>query len=212
MSPTVAILLKAPTAGAVKTRLAATVGTREAARIYRLLAERQLRAVPADWSAAVHYAPAGSAAEMRRWLAPLRADLRFTPQSDGNLGRRIAAAFAAEFARGACGVIAVGGDCPRLDESVLREARRALATVDVVLGPATDGGYYLIGLRQPRANLFAGVAWSTPEVLPQTRAKILAESLSVAELRQLDDVDDEAGWHRAVAADRRLPQRRRGDE
>ena len=95
---------------------------------------------------------------------------------------------------------------------MLREARRALATVEVVLGPATDGGYYLIGLRQPRANLFAGVAWSTPKVLPQTRAKILAESLSVAELRQLDDVDDEAGWHRAVAADRRLQQRRRGDE
>ena len=200
MTPVIALLLKAPIVGAVKTRLAAAVGPVAATRVYTQLAEKQVRALPAAWPATVHYDPSGSGAAMLRWLGPLRTELGFIPQCAGDLGQRLAAAFAAEFARGAAAVIAAGGDCPGLDEAVLLAARQALAQSDVVLGPATDGGYYLIGLKRPCPGLFRNIAWSTPAVLAQTREKIRVAALTSSELPPLDDVDDEAGWQRAVAA------------
>lgn len=209
MTPTIILMLKAPTTGTVKTRLAATVGAGRAMRIWRGLVERQLRALPAGFPVAVHFDPPGAGREMREWLSPMRADLPYTAQVAGDLGARLTAAIGTEFARGASGVFAIGGDCPGLDEGILREAQSALCTSDVVVGPATDGGYYLIGLRQPRADLFTGIAWSTPHVRAQTLAKIAAAGLTVWELARLDDVDDEESWERAVATGL-LPDDRRG--
>jgi uncharacterized protein len=197
--PTIILMLKAPAAGTVKTRLAATVGEAEAVRIYRLLVEQQLSALPADWSVKVHFTPRESAAVMRDWLEPLHAGLVFTPQADGDLGQRLSAAFAAEFNRGAHAVIAIGGDCPGLDQPILNAAATALHKYDAVLGPATDGGYYLLGLKQLRPVLFQEIDWSTAAVLAQTRAKLLAAALTWAELPPLEDVDDEATWRHAVS-------------
>jgi uncharacterized protein len=199
--PRIALLLKAPRRGEVKTRLAATLGEAGALAIYRRLAERQLAALPRGWPVTIHHAPADAGGEMRRWLDQHHAGLDYQPQYPGDLGARLAAAFAAEFARGAPTVLAIGGDCPGLDAAILRQAAHALERTDVVLGPARDGGYYLIGLKQPQAGLFTGIAWSTPAVLAQTRAHIHAARLNLTELPRLEDVDDAASWRRTLAGD-----------
>lgn len=199
MPSRIALLLKAPRRGGVKTRLAATLGEMEALVIYRRLAERQLAALPRGWPVTVHHAPAEAGPEMQRWLDQHHDGLDYQPQCPGDLGARLAAAFAAEFACGAPAVLAIGGDCPGLDAPILHQAARALEHADVVLGPARDGGYYLIGLKQPQAGLFSRIDWSTTAVLEQTRAHIHASRLSLAELPLLEDVDDEASWRRAMS-------------
>ncbi len=191
------MLLKAPDPGAVKTRLAATLGEGEATAIYRQLAVRQLLALPAGWPVTIYFDPPEAREQMMRWLDPWREGLGYTAQGPGDLGARLIAAFAAEFAHAPGPVFAIGGDCPGLDESILGSARVALATNDVVLGPAVDGGYYLIGLNAPCPELFAGIAWSTPAVWAQTRGKIRNTGLKSVDLTVLEDVDDAAGWARA---------------
>ncbi len=197
-------MLKAPVAGAVKTRLARGVGAARAAAIYRELAVRQVRALPPDWPAAVHFAPARAGRGMRRWLEADRAapsrPLRFVPQPRGSLGPRLVAAFAAEFRRGARGVVVIGGDCPYLSRAVLRRTARALRTADLVIGPACDGGYYLIALRRLHRGLFRKIDWSTPRVFAQTMERARSAGLQARLLPALEDVDDLATWRRAVAA------------
>lgn len=196
-SPTIALFLKAPRLGAVKSRLAASLGEAAAAAIYRRLAERQLRALPAGWPVAVHFDPPEARPEMTAWLGAIQAGLRFAAQCPGDLGERLVAAFAAEFAGGVPAVIAIGGDCPGLDATVLTAARDALIEHDAVLGPAVDGGYYLIGLKACCPAVFASIAWGTASVLEQTRARLRESKLHWSELPVLEDVDDEAAWARA---------------
>jgi uncharacterized protein len=195
--PVIALMLKAPRIGAVKTRLAASLGAPRATAIYRQLVERQIRALPSGWPVTVHHAPPGAAAAMRLWLGALRPEMDYRAQSAGGLGARLSAVFAREFAHGAPAVLVIGGDCPGLDATILRRAARALSRAEVVLGPTRDGGYYLIGLKKPCARLFAGIRWSTPVVLAQTRDRIRAAGLSVTLLPMLEDVDDLPSWHRA---------------
>lgn len=194
--PTVIVMLKAPRMGSVKTRLAAEVGAGEATRIYRLLVERQMAALPANWPVAVFFAPADAENEMRAWLGPRPA---LHAQTEGDLGRRLTFAVDAAFAGGAGGVLVIGGDCPELDEAGLREAGEALRTHEVVLGPAGDGGYYLIGLPRPQPELFADVPWSTSGVFAVTLQKIAAAGLATHLLPVRDDVDTAADLRRHEA-------------
>jgi len=193
MNPTVLIFLKAPVAGAVKTRLAAEVGEARALRIYRGLAERQLAAIPAGWPVEVHFTPAGAEATMRAWLGEA-SGRTWHPQPDTDLGNRLATAVAGAFGRGAGAVVLIGGDCPGLGTSELRAAAAALRTCDAVMGPATDGGYYLLGLRAACPAWFADIAWSTPMVAAQTRAVADRLGLTLRELPKLRDVDTAADW------------------
>lgn len=186
-------MLKAPRRGAVKTRLAREIGDEAALATYRRLAERQIVAVPRGMNLEVHYAPADARAEMAAWLG---ADRSFHPQVEGDLGGRLAAAFAGAFRRGASRALAIGGDCAELDGGRLRLAAEALDTAEVVLGPALDGGYYLIGLRQPCQGLFQGIAWSTAAVFEQTCERARAAGLTLGVLEALEDVDDLASWRR----------------
>ncbi len=195
MTPTVLIFLKAPVAGAVKTRLARAMGDGRALAIYRWLAERQLAAIPVGWSVEVHFAPgdAAGAVEMRAWLGEAEGRT-FWPQCEGDLGVRLRAATASAFARGAEAVFLIGGDCPALDAARFTAAARALEGADGVLGPARDGGYYLLGLRAPRLELFEGIAWSTSQVAEQTRVRARRAGLELAELETLADVDTAEDW------------------
>jgi glycosyltransferase A (GT-A) superfamily protein (DUF2064 family) len=116
----------------------------------------------------------------------------------------MAASFAAAFAAGAASVVLTGSDIPGLGSGPVRAAFQKLETAPVVLGPAADGGYYLIGLREPHPPLFEGIPWSTGRVLAQTKERARAQELEVVTLPQLYDVDtatDYKRWRAARTAD-----------
>ena len=196
MTPIILIFLKAPRPGQVKTRLAKSVGVHDARRIYKTLVDRQLGRLPNNCPVTVVFTPADAEAEMRAWLG---GDYGFFPQPDGDLGRRLRLSIARAFDAGASPVIAIGGDCPGLGAGHIKRAGQLLETgEDVVLGPTEDGGYYLIGLRQPRPGLFADIPWSTGETCAATREKAASMGLRLAQLDALYDVDTEADRQRAV--------------
>jgi hypothetical protein len=191
--PTVVVMLKAPREGTVKTRLAADIGHAQATRIYRLLVERQMAAIPAHWPIEVHFSPADAHEEMRDWLGQ-RPTLH--AQAEGDLGQRLTFAVDTAFARGASATIVIGGDCPELNEDALKSAAGDLGTHKVVLGPASDGGYYLIGLTLPQPELFIDIPWSTNGVLAATLQKTSALGLIPLCQSVRDDVDTVGDMHR----------------
>jgi len=187
------VLARYPEPGRVKTRLAAGVGEQRAFEVYERLLRRTATAatavVAADRSltVTVHVTPAYRIDAMRTYLPDPR--VGFCPQPDGDLGERLEAAFALAFAGGADRAVAIGTDCPDLDEHVLCEALHRLDGTDAVLGPSTDGGYYLVGLSRPRPELFRDVPWSTDAVLRVTLERLHAQGAHVALLPRLSDLD-----------------------
>lgn len=157
--------VRAPRPGSVKTRLG--LPEAEAAVLYRAfvqdMAGRLLGLEGVRLVAAV--TPPGALAEVRA-LLPARFEL--AAQAEGSLGRRMAAFCEWALGRGAAGVAIVGSDLPTLPLAYIERGLAALVEHPVVLGPATDGGYYFIGLGEPRAGLFEGIAWGTNRVLTQT--------------------------------------------
>ncbi|MCI1187706.1 TIGR04282 family arsenosugar biosynthesis glycosyltransferase [Hymenobacter sp. DH14] len=192
------VFARVPALGRVKSRLAAGVGQPAALAVYReLLAITNTSIVEAGVPATVWLADTAAAeptaAEAREWAAHAACC-----QPEGDLGERMTAAFAAAFAAGAGRVAIIGTDCPGLRASHLTEAFAALETADVVLGPATDGGYYLLGLREPRPELFQNKTWSTDSVLADTLADAQRLGLRAAllpELRDVDTAQDLAAWN-----------------
>ena len=184
MTPHAAFLLKAPRPGLVKTRLAAEVGPERALSLYRLMAERTAAAVrEAGWPGTIWYDPPEAEEEMRRWLG---AEWTYEAQPPGDLGTRLARAVAAE--PGQCPVL-LGGDCPGLSGDLLREAAALLERYRVVVGPAEDGGYYLLGGRVPLPDLFTGMPWSTDRLFQETRRRLELMGVVWAALPRLRDVD-----------------------
>jgi rSAM/selenodomain-associated transferase 1 len=181
---------RAPRRGQVKTRLAADVGPEAALEIYRSIGSRVARQVEPVSSITVWYEPAEAGEEVREWLG----DLRYQAQPAGDLGARMAYAFDTHFAT--CPsepAIAIGADAPGVDADVIVRAGRALCTSDVVIGPASDGGYYLIGLARPLPELFAGISWGTAQVYEATRAACRSAGIVpviLPELRDVDRLDD----------------------
>ena len=119
------------------------------------------------------------------------------------MGQRLHSAFQRAFHGGAKRVAIIGSDCPAVRVEDIREAWGVLQTHDVVLGPATDGGYWLIGLRQLQPNLFRGVHWSTENVFAETIQRVQHAGLSVHLLRELADVDTDREWRAFLAAQNR---------
>lgn len=192
------LFAKLPRPGTVKTRLGAELGMAAAADAYRRLTACVLRALPPELAVRVCYAPDGAGAEMEAWLSPLLSGhATFHPQGDGDLGRRMARAFAEAFATGAARVVIIGSDCIDLTPELFAEAYAALAEVDAVLGPSTDGGYYLLGLRKNEPGVFEDITWSTEQVLTQTLLRVDALGWTHRLLPALTDVDTLAEW-RAV--------------
>lgn len=187
------VFLKAPRLGFVKTRIAATLGDVAALAAYREIVAAVLDPLRDLPGVELRFTPDDAPAEVRAWQ---RASWVLAPQGSGDLGERLARAFAEQFMSGARKVIVVGADCPAMSPTDLGAALDALDEDDLVLGPATDGGYWLIGLRAPRPWLFRGIAWSTPSVFAQTESKARMAGLRVARLRELSDIDTEADWRR----------------
>lgn len=185
------VFVKAPIAGRVKTRLAADIGPVAAAGLYRRLGRRMVKAAVSDeYETAVWYAPRGHGGGrlVRDWLRGLGVH-RFHPQAEGALGDRLLAALGRHLRAGARRVMIIGSDCPGVDRRVIREGFAALDDHDLVLGPARDGGYYLIGMKALHEPLFRGIHWSSAAVLSETRAAARDLGLSCHLLRPLRDVD-----------------------
>ena len=187
--PVVGVFAKAPTPGRVKTRLAADVGDHRAVEIYRSMGRAivdALRGGPYQLVVFGDPPDEDSLEGIRSWLGG--DGLQVRPQADGDLGRRMDAALrnALEEADAA---LLVGADIPDIDQGTVLDALARLTDHDVVLGPAADGGYYLVGLSAPRPELFVDMPWSTPDVLPETLRRAKAGGLRVALLDEMTDVD-----------------------
>jgi rSAM/selenodomain-associated transferase 1 len=115
-------------------------------------------------------------------------------QEGQDLGQRMANAFARSFESGMEKVVLIGTDCPTLQSQHLNQAFEALTNSDLVLGPATDGGYYLIGMKRRSDYLFEGISWSTAAVLSQTLAVATAHGLDFTLLDELSDIDTQEDW------------------
>lgn len=194
---TIIIFARAPRLGEVKTRLAAEMGNEAALEVYRELAEIAFSSVAraAADRAVVACTPDTCLDQLRAWTAKTSGVvMHCVPQGSGDLGERLTRAIDDGFYHGANAVIVIGTDCPALTSSVLNGAFAVLDHADVVIGPAYDGGYYLIGLRAPHVELFAGLPWSTPDVLAMTIEAARRGALSVRLLPPLADIDTAADW------------------
>lgn len=195
-----------PEPGHTKTRLIPHLGAEGAATLQRQMTEHVLTQMTAaaqrlPLAVEVHFA-GGSLAQMQDWLGDT---VTYWAQSTGSLGDRLIAAFSQSFALGRPGAIAIGSDCPALGAEHLAAALQAMERVDVAIGPATDGGYYLIGLRQLEPALFKDIDWGTERVLKQTLAVATAQGLTVELLAPLTDVDypeDLPQWERIAGRNR----------
>jgi rSAM/selenodomain-associated transferase 1 len=185
----VAIMAKAPWPGTVKTRLCPPLVAAEAAALYRCFLLDKIAAVRAldNTQPVIAYSPEEARAE----FAALAPDFALVPQRGSDLGARLHAMLAGLLAGGRRGAIAADSDTPTLPREYLQQAVDCLTRrdADVVLGPAEDGGYYLIGIREARAVLFEGVPWSTPAVLEVTLRKAATTGLRIVCLPTWFDVD-----------------------
>ncbi len=179
-----------PEPGKCKKRLAKHIGAEDAAEIHRRLAERTIQVCCAfrkeSGAELVVLYSGGSRYLMENWLGK---NTRLLRQKGAHLGERMKKAFDWAFGRGAKRAILVGTDCPELSEEVLLEGFSLLSQCDLVLGPARDGGYYLIGLRRPCSALFENISWGSSKVLDETIQKARAVGLSTRFTRALSDLD-----------------------
>jgi rSAM/selenodomain-associated transferase 1 len=184
------LFARRPDPGAAKTRL--RVGPEGGARVARaFLLDALTRFSVIDARRFVAFTPADAAEEFADMAAG-----RWTPvaQGDGDLGRRMATFIADRLAEGAEAVVLVGADSPTLPPAYVEQTFAELRTTDVVLGPATDGGYYLIGCGRRIPPVFDGVDWGTDRVLAQTVARLTDASWRLALLPAWYDVDTPAAW------------------
>lgn len=178
------IFQKKPELGKVKTRLAKTIGETKALEAYQWLLEHtheQVALVNCD--VFVYFEKEIDLAFIRnqRYAGAL--------QRTGDLGQKMMAALGEVLAQGYQKAIVIGSDCPDMDSEVLEQAIDHLSSQDLVIGPAQDGGYYLIGMRKVHDTLFRNMPWSTSKVFSNTLAEAKRIGLNVSLLRELADVD-----------------------
>ena len=184
----VIIMAKAPIPGYAKRRLAPVLGEAGAADLAgRLLDHAVQQATSAGFDTVeLCTAPNADHPAFRRLQAQHR--LQVTTQGTGSLGTRMHRALSRALLTHDRALL-IGTDAPALDAPMLQRAARALDAAHAVFVPAHDGGYALVGLRQPALELFEGVAWSTDQVMRQTRERAAAAGLELAELEPVSDID-----------------------
>jgi len=184
------IFTRYPEPGKAKTRLIPVLGKEGAANLHRLMAQRMITNALSlqksrQLSVAIHYT--GSSEQlMQDWLGT---DMIYCQQSGGDLGARMSAALQKSLDLGIDKVVIIGTDCPKLKLEIIAKAFDELSDQDLVLGPAKDGGYYLIGLCRIMPELFDGIKWGTSEVFADTLAIAQKLNLSIAVLPILADID-----------------------
>ena len=178
-----AIMAKSPEQGKVKTRIAKSIGEKGALAVYKNLLNYTLReANCALWETTVHWA-GNPQNEVNIY------DFNSTLQKGEELGARMENAFVFEFKEGAERVVMIGTDCAEISLGHIERAFGMLKLHDVVIGPAKDGGYYLIAMNEMHPELLKDVPWSTEHVLEITKELAEENHLSVGYLETLSDVD-----------------------
>lgn len=185
------IFAKEPRPGQVKTRLCPPLSEEIAARLYKKFLEdilEEMARLP-GLSLALAYTP-DTALDFFQALTP--AGVSLLPQAGADLGARLVNAFDRGFAAGFGTVLVRNSDSPDLPGEMVLAAAQALESkkADLVLGPNPDGGYFLVGLKAPRPELFQEMPWSTPGVLPETLARAARLSLTVQLLPSWQDIDN----------------------
>lgn len=194
-NPALLILVKNPIAGKTKTRLAASVGHARALEIYVELMRYTREASMGLTGVTKYLYYSQFVDDADDWS---NSDFIKMVQVGSDLGVRMATALDRALARGHRGAVIIGSDCPKLSTAILAEAFDRLNDVDLVVGPAVDGGYYLLGLRHPQPYLFADMTWSTEDVRTVTLARAEQRGLRVHLLPVLSDVDRLEDWEREV--------------
>lgn len=187
---TLIVFLKFPEPGNVKTRLAKEVGEEQAATIYANMAKTIVKNVvdPENYKTAIYYDPPEKREEIQQWIG--NQILLYSAQKGNFLGDKISNAFEEIFNNGSEYAVIIGSDCVDVSSNTIKGAIALLYDNDVVLGPAADGGYYLLGLNKHRPEIFQEIDWSTEQVLNQTIEKILENNLSYRLLKTLRDIDN----------------------
>ncbi len=179
-----------PRVGMTKTRLIPALGPAGAAALQKQLTEKTMatahKATVRMGARLVFCHDGGNPQQIRQWLDG--GHIRYVPQATGDLGRRMHVAMKNAFDGGAQRVVLVGTDIPGLTTGILEQAFSALNQRDLVLGPSTDGGYWLVGMKRPE-NIFDGIAWSKPDVMEKALALARQKGMKPYLLEPLDDLD-----------------------
>jgi rSAM/selenodomain-associated transferase 1 len=179
------IFVRPPEPGKVKTRLAAGIGAEKALQVYIFLLKHTARLVSSlGIPLFVFYAGDVVADDMFTGTQVTKLQ-----QGEGDLGERMEAAFTEVFSRGFGQAVIIGSDCYELTSDIILEGLSLLQQTDLVIGPARDGGYYLLGMNQPVKSVFDAIAWSSQTVFRDTVARAARENCSVSLLPVLTDVD-----------------------
>jgi uncharacterized protein len=187
MTARVAVMAKAPVAGAVKTRLMPALGADGAARLAQRMLDHALDQARGAVLGEVVLACAPDTSHPAFVRQAERGGVRLVAQGEGDLGARMLRLFAPGES-----VLLIGTDAPAIDAGVLRRAAAALADADAVFVPTADGGYALIGLRGPQPVLFDNMPWSTARVMALTRERLARAGLRHVELPTIHDIDEPA--------------------
>lgn len=196
------IFVKNPVPGRVKTRLATDIGPERALEMYlSLMGHTFIEASKfgqqyADGNTTIAVYFSDAVPVRKDFLLDLPEAFELHQQRGKGLGERMKNAFEEGFDKGISQQVIIGSDCPQLAAGHLEQAFNALSTSDAVIGPARDGGYYLLGMGRLHAGLFDLEAWSHAEVFTQTLARIRDEQLSYAQIEELSDVDTLADLRR----------------
>ncbi len=186
------IFVKNPIPGTVKTRIAQTVGNERAAAVYRHLlryTQQLTKALPNH--CVVYYGDFVNADD--GWNGYEK-----RLQTGNDLGERMRNAFQKQLEGGAQRVVIIGSDCLTITADHIRRAFEALTQADVVIGPATDGGYYLLGMKQLHPILFENMPWSQPELGQLTELTLLQNDLTFERLEKLSDIDTWEDYQQAI--------------
>ncbi|MBN7816700.1 TIGR04282 family arsenosugar biosynthesis glycosyltransferase [Algoriphagus pacificus] len=178
--------------GKVKTRLAETMGKQEALEIYQILVNythQNVQQVP--YKKLLYFSE--FLEKSTEWENEFYSHKL---QIAGNLGVKMANAFQTEFENGFNQLVIIGTDCPEINPEIIEEAFEKLTKVDVVLGPATDGGYYLLGMNQFISGLFKDIPWSSEVVLAATKNFLVSNGITFDMLPLLSDVDYQEDWEK----------------
>lgn len=194
MSKTAVILfLRVPVKGKVKTRLAKELGDEFTLELYKSFVLDILDVLKETENLFLYFWPPDKKEALKEWLGT---EYLFEPQQGQDLGAKMAIAFEHLFEKGYHRVVLLGSDIPEINRNIIEDACRALESSDAVVGPSSDGGYYLIGFAKSvysepgfLKRFFSSINWSTPEVLDQTISRIDRALLEKKILPQLDDMD-----------------------